>query len=436
MTNKAIVASISAVEEIPGADNIHVAIVLGERCIVSKEWAVGFVGVLFPAGVQLSEDFCFHNNLYRKADKNKDTSKTGFFEESRRVRAQPFLKVRSEAFFAGLGSIAWAGNIAQPSIGFEFDELNGHKICQKYYSEESLRVKGAVNKAKQAKKNYSPLFEKHVDSEQFKHNVHRIKKGSVIHIHAKVHGTSFRCAHLPVLKELPVWKQKVNGIVRHFFNKTVFEDVYEYGYVNGTRNVILKPEDTNKEGFHGSEAYRFEVLEALKPHLEKGMSVYGEIAGYVNGKPIMPPHNIKALKNKEMLKKYGETVVYKYGCKEHQYRFHIYRITMMNEAGTHIDLSQAQIDNWCEQRGLNAPVSVCEPFIYNGNAEVLGELVERLTERPECLTEDYIDPSHISEGVVLRIDSGAFTPTFMKSKSYPFRVMEGLCEAVDVESTN
>ena len=75
-------------------------------------------------------------------------------------------------------------------------------------------------------------------------------------------------------------------------------------------------------------------------------------------------------------------------------------------------------------------------LVYDGNAEVLGELVERLTERPECLTEDYIDPSHISEGVVLRIDSGTFTPTFMKSKSYPFRVMEGLCEAVDVENVS
>lgn len=44
MAHKAIVAKISEVIEIPGADKIHVAKVLGENVVVSKEWGVGFEG--------------------------------------------------------------------------------------------------------------------------------------------------------------------------------------------------------------------------------------------------------------------------------------------------------------------------------------------------------------------------------------------------------
>lgn len=58
MAHKAIIAKISAVEEIPGADKIHLATVLGEKVVVSKEWGVDHIGVFFPVDVQLSEEYC------------------------------------------------------------------------------------------------------------------------------------------------------------------------------------------------------------------------------------------------------------------------------------------------------------------------------------------------------------------------------------------
>lgn len=75
-------------------------------------------------------------------------------------------------------------------------------------------------------------------------------------------------------------------------------------------------------------------------------------------------------------------------------------------------------------------------MIYNGDVESLKALVEQLTERPECLTEDYIDPTIISEGVIIRVDSDGKTPDFYKNKSYAFRCMEGLCEAEDPEDAS
>ena len=73
--------------------------------------------------------------------------------------------------------------------------------------------------------------------------------------------------------------------------------------------------------------------------------------------------------------------------------------------------------------------------MYDGDKDKLIELVDKLTERPEVLTEDYHDPSMISEGVIIRVDRNTLTPLFLKSKSYAFKVMEGLIseKEVDVE---
>lgn len=433
MSHKIIVARIARVEPIPNADKIQVGYVLGEPVVISKEHAVGDIGLFFPVDLQLSEEFVRENNLSRRAENNKDKEKTGFFDENRRVRAQPFLKVKSCGLFMPLESVSFTGIIpSEKDEGLAFDELNGHKLVQKYISEAS-KVKGQANQAKAVKKNFAPFFAKHVDSEQFRHCAEQIKKGSLISIAAKIHGTSARMGYLPALQELPVWKQKFNHWVGHLMNKPFFKDSYEYSYVLGTRNVVLKTHEEKKEGYHGPETFRYEVFELVKPFLEKGQSIYGEIAGYANGKSIMPKHSIKDLKSKEFTKKYGETITYSYGCKEHEYRFHIYRITTTSEAGTQIDWTQAQIDSWCADRGLLGPVSVCEPFIYDGDVEALRALVEALTEHPELLTEDYIDPSHVSEGVILRVDSGKLVPDFYKSKSFAFKVMEGLEMVENIE---
>lgn len=434
MSHKAIISAISSVESIEGAENIQKAKCMGEIVVVSKELNVGDVGIFFPVDVQLSEEFCHHNNLFRDKEANKDKEKAGFFDKNRRVRAQPFMKVRSSGLFMGFESLSYTG-FTTGNLGDCFDEVNGHKLCQKYLSDEA-KEKGASNKVKQAKKNYAPDFLKHVDSEQFKHFSGNIKEGSLVHIHAKVHGTSHRQGYVPIMKELPKWKHFLNKMVGYIAHKKAFEESYEYGHVLGTRNVVLKAGDTDKEGFHGSEQFRFDVFEKVKQHLEKGMTVYGEIAAFANGKSIMPSHSVAGLKDKKYTQKYGDSVTYTYGCKGHEHRFHIYRITLMNAEGTHIDFTQAQIDKWCEQHGFLAPVSVCEPFVYDGDKEKLEAFVEHLTERPHVLTEDYIDPSHVSEGVIVRVDDGSLTPTFYKSKSYAFRVMEGLCEALDTEDAS
>lgn len=429
--SKAIIAAVTAVMEIPGADKIHVAVVLGENVIVSKDVGVGYIGVLFPADTQLSEEYCYENNLFRHGTQNKNPEKTGFFDTNRRVRAQPFLKVKSTAYFADVESLRYLHvnhfDAKDFKVGETFDNLCGKNICNKYISQatKDAIAKAGKNGTKQAKAEYAPHFAKHVDSAQFKHNVGLIPKGALISFHAKIHGTSHRSGLSWVTVDLPKWKQMVNKVIKGFFPEA------KWDYVVGTRNVVLKTD--GKEGFHGSEAFRFEVAEMLKPFMVNGMTIYGEIAGYANGKSIMPAHNTKDTKDKAFIKKYGDKVVYKYGCAEHEYRFHIYRITQLNHAQENVDFSQKQLEQWCADRMLNATLEVAPQEIFDGDVEKLVAKVEALTERPEALSEDYVDASHPGEGIILRIDTGKMNPYFLKSKAHQFRVMEGMCEAVDTE---
>lgn len=423
---KAMIAKIDRVVPIEGAERIQTAYVLGEQVVVSKELPVGYVGVFFPADTQLSEDFCKNNNLFRKSEMNKDTTKTGFFDANRKVRCQPFMKVRSEGYFCGIESLAYlTSNLDQFKVGDSFDQHQGTKICNKFISEKTRKAMNNIQK-KKTKVVETPMFHKHVDTDQFKYSIGKIKEGDLLSFHAKVHGTSGRYSYSKVIRKPVSVVDKIKDLFG-LYNPEKWE------YLVGTRNVVLYEDQYDKEGFHGSEQYRFDVLETLKPYMEKGMTIYGEIAGYANGKPIMGVHSTKSLKDKSFKKKYGENMTYAYGCKDHEYRFHIYRITTINEEGVEVDYTDKQVSKWCEDRGILGTLEVYPPYIYDGDVEKLAKLVEDLTERPDTLTEDYIDPSHVSEGIIIRVDNEKLTPTFMKSKSYAFRVQEGIFKEDNVD---
>lgn len=238
MSYKCFVAKIDKVEDIVGADKIHCATVLGSKVVVSKEWGVGFVGLFFPTDTQLSEDFCKHNNLYRDSLKNIDNQKKGFFEDNRKVRAQPFMKVKSEGFFCSLDSLSFVpdAQVYTGHVGASFDEINGVKICNRFESEKAAKIK-QHQKQGQKKKTVAPTFHKHCDSEQFKLFAHHIEKGSLISIHAKIHGTSARYACLPVTREVPY--NKVIAFFRKLIGLPTARVQTQYEYLVGTRNVVL-----------------------------------------------------------------------------------------------------------------------------------------------------------------------------------------------------
>ena len=73
--------------------------------------------------------------------------------------------------------------------------------------------------------------------------------------------------------------------------------------------------------------------------LPKGMTVYGEIVGWIDDNtPIMPKCNNSKVKDKQFRKQYGEETIFTYGCPKGENHLYIYRITMTNEDGIVIEL--------------------------------------------------------------------------------------------------
>lgn len=433
----AIVAKIDSINQIEGANTIAQAFVLGSSIIVSKDTDVGDVGIFFPEEGQLSHEYCSHNNLYRDPEKNEDKDKTGYFEDNRRVRTQKFMKVRSEGVFMPLKSIEFLGvDISKLKEGDKLHTINDHVLCQKYISPRTIRA--MRDGKKKVAKIEAPTFFQHVDTEQFNYCIKEIKPGSLITISQKVHGTSARYGYCLVKRPPEGLKHRINNFLMRGFGFEVFGySKPEYEYICGTRRVNLFEDKRGLEDYHGTNAYRFKFLDQLKPYLEKGMTVYGEIYGWANGSPIMPPHDLSKVKDKKYEKKYGKNSVYAYGLPEGECDFLIYRIVESCEDGSIIDYTPFQLKDWCEKRGFKSP-EVLEQFIFDGDYEKLAEVVNKHVEGSDVMGEDWTDSRHLREGVVVRVDHSNKVPMFLKSKNFYFKVCEGIAkeENVDIEDAS
>lgn len=248
-----------------------------------------------------------------------------------------------------------------------------------------------------------------------------------------IHNTSGRYSYSNFNLVLPKWKKGINKILP-IFKETGWD------YVAGSRRVDFTETeiDKNKEGYHGSNQYRYDILDILKPYLSKGLVIYLEILGWVNDKPIMGKHDITKLKDKEMLKKYGREIIYSYGNAVGEHSFKIYRISQVQEDGSELDYTWRQIREFCETRDLPCALQIHPQFIFDGDFDKLDELVENLTERPECLGEDFEDSRHVSEGIVIRVDNGNPKPLLLKNKNFSFKVMEGIAKenVIDIEDAS
>lgn len=192
MNNQAVIAKITAIRKHSNADKLQIATVLGHDVVVGLDYNVGEVGVYFPEGVQLSTEYCNANSLIRYTDPVTGEKKGGFFEESRRVRAQKFRGEKSDGYFARLGSLQALGlDIQEEELGLEFDVLGGIPICCKYISPATQRAIKMREKQEQKQKKPKRLidsFLKHKETGFFKKEVSKIVIGSLVIVTEKLHG--------------------------------------------------------------------------------------------------------------------------------------------------------------------------------------------------------------------------------------------------------
>ena len=315
--------------------------------------------IYFPTACQLNSDFVRFANLYRHKELNNDPEQSGMFEDNCRVKAIRLRGELSEGFI--LPAVILENYILSVTNinydceeGTEFDtcEHNGKtfwinkKFIPKY--ERTAGQPGSSRKKDKEPKGIDRIidgqFRFHYDTTLIKKCPNVIKPNDVISITAKVHGTSGISAY--VLCKQPLnWKQKIaKWLTGEEFNK--------YDYLYSSRTVIKNKHYNSKvtEGFYGCDVWA-EADKIVKPFLQKGMTMYYEIIGFLpNGGYIQKNFDYGYVPNANFgAKLVMKDAEYKYGL---NFGIQVYRITLTNVDGQVHEFSAKEVQQYCKNVGL------------------------------------------------------------------------------------
>ena len=397
------------------ADRLKILGVFGTETCVPLDVKVGDIGVYFPTDLQLSEEFCAANDLVERKDENGEKAGGYLHPSKRNVKCIKLRGEKSDGMYLPISCFDYL-NLAEPlKPGDVIDVLDGHEICRKYIPAVPAKSgrSGGVKTVK--KENIFPYFKEHIDTPQLRFNLDHYKKGDIICLTEKIHGTSSRNGYC-------LYEKEEKNIFQRIFNlkgkiKTGYKDVV------GTRRTVI---DTNISGagYYGTHDFRLKWAKHFENKLHPGEEVFGEIAGFyeVNA-PIMAQCNNKKTNDKNFIKKYGDITTFSYGCdpsgiEKPLNRFFIYRMTYTSPEGYIIEYPWELVKLRAEQMGVEV-VPELETFIYTTEEDFLSRINKYMD------ISSTIDPTHIIEGVVIRkINSNIFDVS--KEKSFNFKVIEGI----------
>jgi hypothetical protein len=320
--------------------------------------------IYFPTACCINPDFLRYANLYRHKELNNDPEQSGMFDDNGRVKAIRLRGELSEGFILPaimlenyIVSVTNVNYEAEEGIEFDSVEHEGKTFwINKKYIPKNTRTPGMPgsgnSRGKQPKgldKLIENQFRFHYDTTLIKKCPNVIKPNDLISITEKVHGTSTIHARVLCKREL-TWKQKI----ARWLTGYEFDD---YDYLYSSRTVI-KNRHYNKnvtDGFYGVDVWA-EADKIIKPFLQKGMTIYAEIVGFLpNGGYIQKGYD------------YGCTMPiggsYKLG--EH-FKVLVYRITMTNVDGVVHEFSAREVQQYCKNIGLD-----CVTEYYYGFAKDL-----------------------------------------------------------------
>lgn len=397
--------------------------------------------VYFPTLSQLNPQLLEYLNLYADKELNRNPEdRPGFFSKNGRVKAIKLKGIPSEGFLLPFSSLQnWiidSTNVELPEQedGTEFDEAehNGKTfwINKKYIvPTQTFNSKNKSSKYDKNLKKFNRIredqFHFHYDTTLLKKCPHVIQPNDIIHISSKWHGTSSISAYVLCHKKLN-WKQKI----ARWLTGEQFDD---YDYIYSSRSVI-KNKYLNKEvtgGYYGCDVWA-EADKVLRPFLEKGMTFYYEIVGFLpNGKYIQKNYDYGCIPPES-------EDYYKEGT---NFKICIYRITTTNVDGKVHEWSAHEVQLYCEKNGLR-PVT---EFYYGYAKDLYKDLatddrwteyfLQRLSDdktffmeqnSPECANK----VPH--EGIVIKKEN--MVSEAFKLKCFKFLGKEQ--EAADKEETN
>lgn len=448
------------------ADKMQIATFFGNDTCVDLNTKIGDIGIYFPTDLQLSVEFTEYNNLLRKKDAEGNSIGGYMDPDKRNVTSIRLRGEKSDGLFLPITCLDYCfedGAVAHLKIGDTIDVVNGHDICIKYIPRRNPARMGNINEGNRTRKkkvNIAPLFTEHADTEQLAYNLGAFKPGDEIEITLKMHGTSQRTGYLPVLK----------GYKRTFLDWLLRREgkpVYDWGYVSGTRRVVL---ENYEGGFYGNNQFREQHSKVFEGKLWKGETVYYEVVGFTtSGAPIMSSASNSKLNDKEFIKQYGKETVFSYGCSPYsmeqqmvtlkqaygtgeeacnhvdllkpQSDIYVYRMTITNPDGEVVEYTPDFMRYRCEQMAVKcvpvfakAILNEESRFAINDDSTEPGDLGAYVMKMAELFYDgpDPVGKTHVREGVVVRIIN---RPKFCayKHKNFSFKVLEGIAK-VDAEA--
>lgn len=414
-------------QAVVGLDKLVKITVFGNDVLTQKDASEEVLYLFFPAECTISREYLYHNNEFRENISNKDRTKNGYFDENGRVKAIKFKGVISTGYLAPIDTLLALVDIKAFKEGDEFTHINGNEICKKYVVKHiHASTPNNESKANKKLKRYSKLvanqFRFHDSTSHLAKNLHQFQPDDIIAITDKWHGTSIIVANVLVKKELT--------LIEKFLKWTGIDILTtRYDRLYSSRNVIqndeINSEKRNPYYQEGKEPY-CSVNKELEGKVEIGISLYGEVVGYMpSGKHIQKGYSYGCnLKNIPELPKDRETLSTESIVVKNEHKFLIYRITYTKPDGNVIELTWSQIKNYCKKYELQHV-----PELFYGTNFVFGrkytpeEWLSHLQEK--YLEKDcpYNPKGTPAEGIVVRID-GKDTFSAFKLKSRRFLLAE------------
>lgn len=338
------VVRIGEVAPIEGSDFLAKTIINGDSIVIRKD-EVKEGDLMFYASneTQLNLGFLSANNLFELSSRElnanheeverlmdegkKDEAKklVGFFNKRGRVKMIRLRGVPSFGFLFSLDTLAaWKPEVSKLNLE-EYEGVDFDTVCDELFVKAYVPyVKPKPERTKSEKRNKKlnrfdriipGEFAFHYDTDPLAKNMFLIKPDDVVAISVKIHGTSAIIANVKTRKprNIAFYKKMWNWFVDKtalFTNHRFIDYDIVYDNVYSSRSVI-KNKYINKEvtdGYYGSDIWG-EYSEKLYPYIPKGMTIYGEIFGYISGEYKMIQKG------------------YDYGCEPGHNKMMIYRIT-------------------------------------------------------------------------------------------------------------
>lgn len=340
---------------IEGARTVAQTEVNGRTIVVGNNTKKGDIMFYCSNQSQLNEDFLSINNLYSDylhnanaeeinewlaanpdatPDEINEFKKTrrGYFDPKSRVKMKRLAGVVSMGFLFTIKELVkWCPQAAECNleelVGYDFDTVNGELFIQAYVppiKEEPVccsKDKRRNKKLLKFNRMIPGQFAFHYDTSLLERNMHRFNPDTDVTISVKLHGTSF------IIGNVLVRKPKYGGLYEKLFlylPKFLQFTKNEYDVVYSSRSVIQNSTiNKNRKGFEvapGAGLHRCfnKYYEFLKNYIPEGITIYGEIIGYVEG-------------TNSFIQKVGNGYDYKMMPGKNQLM--IYRVTERDERG-------------------------------------------------------------------------------------------------------